>query len=171
MVCGRGQRKMQPDNMPQGLPEGVTNRQFLFAMINALANRMQTMGDGLFEEFTWKQWFALLGVNTFAEPPGIMEAAERIGTSHQNMKQLLIRLEKAGFVRLERDPLDRRRTLIRLTQENQRIAAKYALQAADFLEGMYEGISEDDIAGAASTLIRVEKNLRRLAERGREDQA
>lgn len=155
---------MSQPNTPREAIPGVSDQQYLFALINALANRMQTMGDGLFEELTWKQWFALLGVTSFPEPPGIMEAAERIGTSHQNMKQLLIRLEKAGFVKLARDPLDKRRTVIWLTEAIHGLEAKYGRDTTAFMKGMYEDISEGDIGVTIATLLRMEENLRRISQ-------
>ena len=47
----------------------IEDRYYLFGMLAAFANRMQTVGDKVFEEVTWKQWFALLGARLQPEPP------------------------------------------------------------------------------------------------------
>lgn len=137
----------------------VDNQHFLFAMITVLANRLQSFGDTLFEEMTWKQWFAFLGTTVFQEPPSVTQVADTIGTSHQNCKQLLLRLERTGFVRLEKDPADMRRTLVHLTEQALLFDSKYKQQANDFMGKIYAGLNESEISTAKEVLVRMEKNL------------
>lgn len=153
-------------NMPAG--EGA-DRYVLFALLNALVNRMQAAGDAQFEEVTWKQWFALLGVSIFKEAPGIQEVAALIGTSHQNLKQLLLRLQKAGLVRLMKDPADQRRTLIVKTDAAAVFEQKYQADSGAFMRAIYQGIPEEDIAVTRRTIQHMDRNLRNLAETGEED--
>ena len=141
---------------------GVTAQQYLFAQVNALANRLQMVGDRLFEELTWKQWFALVCVLSFPEAPGLMEAAERMGTTHQNMKQLLLRLEKAGFVQLVQDPADRRRTVIQAGEATPRLEAKYGARTTAIMQALFEGISPEETQTTIRTLTRMESNLQHL---------
>ena len=90
--------------MPSDLRD-IEDRYYLFGMLTAFANRMQTVGDNVFEEITWKQWFALLSASILQPNPSVSQVADFVGTSHQNMKQLLLRLQATGLVRLERTKL------------------------------------------------------------------
>jgi DNA-binding MarR family transcriptional regulator len=66
---------------------------------------------------TTRQWL-LLAVLTNAVPgsrPSLSEAAEKYGSSRQNVKQVALGLEARGFVRLVADPADARTTRIELT--------------------------------------------------------
>lgn len=146
---------------------GVTNEQYLFALIHSLANRMQTMGDGLYTEMTWKQWFALLGVVSFEKAPGIMEVAERIGTSQQNLKQLLLKLSKAGYVVLSRDPRDQRRTVIHATDKTMEFETKYSEATTLIMRDLFAGIDPKNLLSTAHTLMKMEENLLAIQRQGR----
>jgi DNA-binding MarR family transcriptional regulator len=68
---------------------------------------------------TTRQWL-LLAVLTNALPgsrPSLSEAAEKYGSSRQNVKQVALGLEARGFVRLVPDPADARTTRIELTDK------------------------------------------------------
>ena len=96
------QKRFNPDSTIMTINlDGIEDRYYLFGMLAAFANRMQTVGDSVFEEITWKQWFALLGASILQPSPSISQVADFVGTSHQNMK-LLLRLESTGLVRLEK---------------------------------------------------------------------
>lgn len=156
-------------------PQGeIGDRHHLFGIIHAFANRMQTVGDRLFEELTWKQWFTLLGLTLFGEAPGIQELARTVGSSHQNTKQLLLRMQKAGFVSLQRDPADHRRTLVLKTGKAEAFDRGHRADAQRFLGLLYQGIGKEEVAVTLRTLRRMERNLLALdagAEDGEEEGA
>ena len=145
-------------------PGTVEDRYYLFAVLNAFSNRMQAVGDGLFEEVTWKQWFALLGVSVFQAPPSVSQVASFVGTSHQNAKQLLLRLQAAGLVQLQKDDGDLRRTLVHLCPAAQQFETKYQALSQRFMQGLFEGIPEEDLAAARRVLDRMNDNLYSLTE-------
>lgn len=144
--------------------EGVEDHYLLFVMLTAFANRMQAVGDAVFEEVTWKQWFALLGTSVFEGTPSVSQVAGLVGTSHQNMKQLLLRLQSAGFVRLEKDQADQRRTLVFLQAKAADFELKYREQNRQFMEQLFLGISQKDLGTARQVMERLDYNLRSLAE-------
>lgn len=68
---------------------------------------------------TTRQWL-LLAVLAKAFPgssPSLSDAAEKYGSSRQNVKQVALGLEARGFVRLVTDPADARTTRIELTNK------------------------------------------------------
>jgi DNA-binding MarR family transcriptional regulator len=142
----------------------IEDRYYLFGMLAAFANRMQTVGDKVFEEVTWKQWFALLGARVLQPDPSVSQVAGFIGTSHQNMKQLLLRLQSAGLVDLTRDESDLRRTLVKLTPAVDAFELKYREKSGMFMDSLFEGISAEALSVARQVIQRLDQNLRSLAK-------
>jgi len=67
---------------------------------------------------TTRQWLllAVLTKEFDGRSPSLSEAAQKYGSSRQNVKQIALGLEARGFVRLVADPTDARATRIELTQ-------------------------------------------------------
>jgi DNA-binding MarR family transcriptional regulator len=137
----------------------IDNKYFLFGLLNAFTNRLQTVGDTFFEEISWKQWFVLIGISLYKKPPTINEVAEVIGSSHQNIKQILLKLEKIGFVELYTDELDRRKLRIRMTDRKMEFDKKYNRERIEFIEALYKGLNDNDIIVTMKTLSTMEQNL------------
>ncbi len=81
-----------------------------------LTNRLQTVMDRDFEKkgLTTKQWFMMAVLSKlFTSPPKLSDVASSMGSSYQNVKQIALKLEKNGYVTLEKDPKDQR--VIRIT--------------------------------------------------------
>lgn len=141
----------------------IEDRYYLFGMLAAFANRMQTVGDRVFEEVTWKQWFALLGARMLQPDPSVSQVAGLIGTSHQNTKQLLLRLQSAGLVHLTRDKRDLRKTLVRLAPAADAFELKYRESSGRFMDSLFEGISAQALATARQVVQQLDHNLKALA--------
>lgn len=69
--------------------------------------------DGVYAQYdlTTKQWL-VLAVATNIERPTMQNVARALRTSHQNVKVIAMSMVRQGYVRLEKDPADRRTTLI-----------------------------------------------------------
>ncbi len=159
------QKRIKPDNTLMTINlDGIEDRYYLFGMLAAFANRMQTVGDSVFEEITWKQWFALLGASILQPSPSISQVADFVGTSHQNMKRLLLRLESTGLVRLEKDEADLRRTLVNLTPEVEVFEQKYRQQNSRFMDNLFDRISDENLATARLVLDQLYRNLRAIEQ-------
>ena len=58
---------------------------------------------------TAKQWlFMVILGNMFERPPSMQEMADAMSTTHQNIKQLAVRLENKGLIRIKQDLKNRR---------------------------------------------------------------
>ena len=95
---------------------GIESPYFLIGLISAFENRFQAMADKSMKEISWKQFFAVICIGMCKEKPTLKELAEIMGSSHQNVKQILIKLEKKGFVRIVADEKDKRKQRIELTE-------------------------------------------------------
>jgi len=69
----------------------------------------------------------LLGLLDVQDPSMVSELAQHMGVTQSTMSLTLKRLEAAGFVSRERDPVDRRVTNIRLTPEGAELRDAHSL--------------------------------------------
>lgn len=147
------------ENVIKECYEKIEKDYFLFGLLNAFMNQMQAAGDRFFEEISWKQCFAMICINMFSEPPAIMELAEVMGSSHQNVKQILLKLEKTGFVKMKPDDNDRRKLRVHVTKEGYEFFQKYEKPSDDFMKQLFDGIKKEDIETTIQTVLTLEQNL------------
>lgn len=145
--------------------ESLKDRKFVFGSIQIVANKMDTLLERDLKEYdiTFKQWFLTIVVeNSFDSPPTIKETAKAMGTSHQNVKQIALKLEQKGLIALEKDKKDARVTRIRLTDLNFKLTERLQTKAAFFTENLFLGITEDEMAKARIVLYKMMSNLAKL---------
>ena len=134
---------------------------FLIGLLSAFENRFQNVADSFFEEITWKQFFAIICINLCKESPTINELAGVRASSHQNGKQILIKLEKKGFVEMKIDEKDRRKQRVVTTKKCEDFCKRNAKESEIQINQMYEGISEEQLMATIQTIIQMERNLKK----------
>ena len=139
---------------------GMERSYFLLGLLSAFENRFQAMADRTMEEISWKQFFAIICISLCKENPSIKELAEILGSSHQNVKQILLKLEKKGFVNISEDPEDRRKQRIGLTDYCRDFCERNNEKTTQVMEKMFEGVSQEQMQTAISTIIQVENNMK-----------
>ena len=138
---------------------------FLLGLLSAFDNRYQAAADAFFKEITWKQFFAIICVNLCKEAPTINELSDVMGSSHQNVKQILLKLEKKGFIAMKPDEKDKRKQRIIVTD-----AARTFLedndnngQQSQYIIGqIFNGISDKNLMTTIQTIMKMERNLSEL---------
>ena len=139
--------------------DGIDSSFFLIGLLSAFDNRYQAKADSFFEEISWKQFFAIICINLCKESPTIKELAEVMGSSHQNVKQILNKLENKGFVKTISDEADKRKQRIILTEKTQAFCEEHEKGSQRIVGKIFEGISEEDIITVVKTILQMEKNL------------
>ena len=147
---------MQNDNVDFS---GIPSDYFLLGLLSAFENRFQAMADNAMQEISWKQFFAIICINMCREAPTLKELSDILGSSHQNVKQILLKLEKKNFIRFLTDESDRRKQRIVLTDDCRQFCEKNDEMSRSVMEKMFDGITEEDIAVTVRTIIGIEKNL------------
>lgn len=120
----------------------------VFGQIFFAANLLQTISDRTFksEGLTTKQWMLLAAVErAFDKPPGIKELASIMGSSHQNVKQIALKLRTAGYVDLVQDEKDKRVLRVHLTDKVKEVFSKRHDKDARFISEMFDAFTEDEI--------------------------
>ncbi|MBR4915190.1 MAG: MarR family transcriptional regulator [Clostridiales bacterium] len=139
--------------------EGIPSSYYLLGLLSAFENRFQAMADSMMKEISWKQFFAIICINMCKEAPTIRELSEVLGSSHQNVKQILLKLESKGFVEFREDEGDKRKQRIVLTKKCQKFCEKNNEMSMQVMAKMFEGVSERDIKTTIKTITKIEKNL------------
>ena len=134
---------------------------FVFGSLFVTANLLETLLDRAFAPYgiTVKQWLLLITITSlFAEPPTVKQVAGAMGTSHQNVKQVALNLEKRGFLHLVKDTKDARVTRL-VTTEACRAFSEETSQAGElFMQTAFAGIGAEELMGARNTLMALWQN-------------
>ena len=148
---------------PRDVVAEMDGRYALFGLLFALQNRLQAVGDTFYEEITCKQFFLMACMNLFqGEAPTVQDLAQVMGSSHQNVKQILNKLEQKGFLKVEPDEADRRKLRISLTEYAAITGAKYRAKEEEFMTGLFDGVAEEEAKQAFLTLSKMEENLMKM---------
>ena len=135
---------------------------FLLGLLSAFDNRYQAAADVYLKEITWKQFFAIICINLCKEAPTINELSDVMGSSHQNVKQILLKLEKKGFVDIVVDEKDKRKQRVVLTQFCKEFCEKNNEIAEISMKKMFAGIQEEQLKVTIQTIMQIEDNLKEL---------
>lgn len=143
---------------------GIEHSYFLLGLLSAFDNRFQAIADSTMQEISWKQFFAIICINMCKEKPTIKELAEIMGSSHQNVKQILLKLEKKGFVCIVADENDKRKQRIELTDYCRVFCAKNDEMTMNIMKKMFDGVSEEQLQTTIQTIIQIGDNLQEIQE-------
>ena len=141
---------------------GIESSYFLLGLLSAFENRFQAVADKAIVEVSWKQFFAIICINMCRESPTIKELAEIMGSSHQNVKQILLKLEKKGFVEIAADPADRRKQRVVLTPYCMEFCRQNDDRSMAMIQSMFTGVSEEQLQVTIQTIMQIENNLKEV---------
>ena len=148
------------DNM-----DSMPDQKFIFGGVQVVANQMDTLLERELKEYnlTTKQWLLTIVVqNIFDHDPTLKEVAKSMGSSHQNVKQVALKLEQKGFVVMEKDPHDARITRIKLTDAVDSFGTESQQKSERFTEKLFDGISDEELAMTRSVIEKLLANLEKM---------
>ena len=149
----------------QEMLDGMDDKTFVFGSLFVTANLLETLLDRAFASYgiTVKQWLLLITITSlFREPPTVKQVAGAMGTSHQNVKQVALNLEKRGYLRLVKDAKDARVTRL-VTTNACRAFGEETSQAGDtFMEEVFGGAGAEDLRGARTALLSLWQNALKM---------
>jgi DNA-binding MarR family transcriptional regulator len=147
--------------------ENITDQEYIFASMLLVANKMDTLLERALSKYniTAKQWFMLIvTVNAFKEAPTIKEIAKVMGSSHQNIKQLALKLETKGMVELQKDKKDLRATKVTLTKECFQLFKKLEKEGISFMNKFYKEIDATEVKNTRMFISKIMDNLKDIEE-------
>lgn len=141
------------------------DQHFLFGLFFSFGNRLQAAGDAFYEEITCKQFFLTICLGMFRENhPTINELSDVMGSSHQNVKQIVNKMEKNDYVETYTDVNDKRKIRVRGTEKLEKLGQEYDEKGTEFLNLLYKGVSEEDIRTTCQTMVALEQNLIKIRQ-------
>lgn len=145
----------------------LDKQKFIFGSIFILANKLQVLGDQYFAEndMTVKQWLLTVMILQFHdEPPTLSEVAELMGSSHQNVKQIALKLEKKGFLNIEKDDQDARAIRLRLTEKSYSFWEKRADRDEQYVIELFKDLNEEETNAMHSGIEKLSKKIEKINE-------
>lgn len=143
----------------------VDSKYALFGMFFAFNNRLQTAGDAFYEEITCKQFFLMACMSLFQDfAPTANDLAKVMGCSRQNVKEILLSLEKKDLISLVPSKTDKRKRMVVPTEKALRLSDKYREKETEFLERLFDGVTDEQIRTTYCFLSKLEDNLKLLNE-------
>jgi DNA-binding MarR family transcriptional regulator len=124
-----------------------------FVLVQHLGRRMDALLAPL--DLTTRQWLLLAVLSKAGRPLSLSEAAAAYGSSRQNVKAIALGLERRGYLRLAADPTDARALLLHPTPQVAQTfdTPEAQAQGADFLAGIFAGLSPTDLADLHRLLL------------------
>lgn len=144
--------------------DATDERLVVFGSIFTVSNRLQLVMDQQMPDISAKQWFVLTILSFFDSPPSLIGLAGACDTSYQNIKQIVLKLEKKGFVFLEEDKEDRRMKRIVTTPKLLEWKRKTDDQSAGFIETLFQPLSPDQVSGIKEALLILHERLGEMRE-------
>ena len=130
----------------------------IFGYLFVLSQRLEYISDSFLKKdnLTTKQLLTLIAIgNVFDSAPSVSEVAEVFSTSYQNVTQIALNLQKRGFVEIVKDQRDRRRRLLKLTEENEKFWANREKENYDNMKKLFSSLTKDEIKEFRRLLLKI----------------
>jgi DNA-binding MarR family transcriptional regulator len=133
----------------------------LFPNIFLLSLKLENISNRTLQkdDLTIKQFLLIASIESFDHAPSIKEVAEKVSTSHQSVKEIANRLEKRGFISIEKDPNDKRVLRLRTTQKNWDYWESRLGEHEDLIFRMFEIFSNKEIHQFNEMILRFVDHL------------
>ena len=144
---------------------GLKDSFFLLGLISTFENRYQAVADTFFQEISWKQFFTMICIKLCKTTPKITELADIIGTSHQNTRQILKKLQAKNFIKIATSADDKRKQYVTLTEKGREFCEERHKSSKIPVKKIFSGLDEKQIQLTIQTIIQLEKNLEKLSDK------
>lgn len=143
----------------------------IFGLVFFIGQRWQYITDRELarSNLTTRQWMMLAVIDTmFDYNPSIQEVAEKLSTTHQNVKQIAVNLEKRGFITIDRCHKDRRVLRLKTTDQNERFWRENADRNKKFVADFFAGFSGEELETLLGLMRKISARTEELYERAKE---
>ena len=144
----------------------LEQQRFIFGSLFLIPNKLQVFVDRSLAKhgLTAKQWFLTAIIERLGQAaPTLMEVAEAMGSSHQNVKQIALKLQEKDFLVLEKDPEDRRVTRLRLTEKSAAFWDTQQEEGLRLLTELFKGFTPEETASLYMGVRKISHRLQELA--------
>lgn len=146
-----------------GLPAAQADRVRLFRHLLATATQLRQRLDRALAAsgVTTQQAAMLQFIEAQPAPPTLGSVAGALGMTHQNAKQIVLVLERKGFLRIEVDAADRRVRRLVLQPQHHRFWAERNPQDFSGVEAWTAGLSDPEVRSLLQLLQQLRDGMPR----------
>jgi DNA-binding MarR family transcriptional regulator len=145
----------------------IEKEKYIYGSLFLIGNKLQVLGDTYLKAsgITSKQWLltVMLAYNKDKNPT-LTEMAEFLGSSRQNVKQLALKLEEKGFLRIERDSKDSRILRLKNTEKSQEFWESRQTEDIQFIVELFKTLTLDEVDSLASSLDKLFNRIEIMKE-------
>lgn len=148
--------------------DDLYTKQLIFGGLFVISNNLQTLMDRELSAIgiTSKQWLLLAVLEEFYKEgsPTLKEAAMLMGTSHQNVKQIALKLVEKGFVSLEKDEKDKRIIRVKRLVSGTDFGETYTQDALHFLSTLFKDFNSEDLKALLGATYKLTDRLKEMGK-------
>lgn len=120
--------------------------QQIFSTIFYLSNKIQVQGDKVDDRITMRQWMVLLTILHLPEKQtSYNQIANKMGCSKQNVKHLIVNLEKNNYVISEKNKIDKRAVNVKITDNCINLMDDYYKKGNEFMNTMFKDFDKEEL--------------------------
>lgn len=132
------------------------NEEYIIGHVSLIANKITQFGDSIFPDITFRQWFLLMMISKMeVQEKNINGIAEFVGTTRQNVKKMLVSLEKKGYVIIEKSSNDARALKVELTEKTYQYFLENDEPTIRETNKLFSTFSDEEIDSLACALGKV----------------
>lgn len=146
-------------------PKSLNSRFLVLTALLQIANELDACGNAYFTDCTFKQWYFMLVItHLFEKPPTLRATASALGTSHQNAKQIAVKLQEKNYLRIEKDKSDSRSLRLVPTRKYLMASRQQLDKDREFALTIFKDVSLEELTALYSGCVKIEKNLKELQD-------
>lgn len=152
-------------NNQQKQDNNLHHQRIIFASLFQVANGLQTFLDQYLkaDQLTGKQFMLMIEIGSLGPEGGLLtEVAKRSDSSHQNVKQIALKLQKNGYITMEKDLQDRRAIRLKLTAKAADYWQKRSLEDVKMLNALFMNTSSEHLEIMAKEMLHLKENIRQM---------
>lgn len=129
------------------MQENIDSKQYIFASIFILANRLQTACEKIQKDITMKQWLMLALISKTNSKQNLSDIGKIMGCSRQNVKKLARPLQEKGYIEFVKG--NNNSLNIITTDKFDQYSKSMANRHSKSLELLFDEFSNEDLANLA----------------------
>ena len=129
-----------------------------FPLLLFLSHRLEYIADSKLkkDDLTTKQYLTVVVIeNLYDHSPSISELAQSLSTTHQNIKQIALQLQKKGFIKIERDESDKRTWRLNVTEKNRAYWNSRAKEHEAIVRSFFASLTDSEIQTFSALLLKL----------------
>jgi DNA-binding MarR family transcriptional regulator len=121
-------------------------QQQTYATLFSVSNKLQVLGDKYLESLTSRQLMTMIAIVHLPEGEATLNAiAKKMGTTKQNVKQIVTVMEKKGYIITTPSEKDKRACNIKITETGKEVFISCSMRGMDFFEVLFKKFTLEEM--------------------------